>query len=400
LSLRHWESKLNQLSTQCISTDDEFCSLKEEWTELLTQSRCNTLFLTWEWQYTWWKFLSEGRTLAIYTVRDGKQLIAIAPMFLRQADYSRLVPFRVLELLGSGSVGSDYLSIIVRKGDEEQALAEICKCLMSRKLVIELNNIDRGSSTLQTALLYMKEFGCRTAQISLNFSPYINLENKTWKSFLSQKGTSGRSRFDKKLNKLKRRFNVKFERTISEQERLGNLNMLISLHLKRWNDRGGSNAFDSKELCNFHDAFSRIALEKDWLRLYVLKLDDVPSAAVYSFYYLEKFYYYQAGFDPLFSQFSVGHLSLGMAIEQAFSDGAKEFDMLRGSEDYKYLWASNERELMRMSIYPSNLKGYACSQIMNLRNGLKTLIEPKVAEIQTARLQFDDVENQSLGKIL
>lgn len=391
---------MNQLSTQCISTDDEFFSLKEEWEELLTQSRCNTLFLTWEWQYTWWKFLSEGRTLAIYTVRDGSKLIAIAPMYLRQADYSRLVPFRVLELLGSGSVGSDYLSIIVRKGDEGQALEEICRCLAKRKLVIEMSNIDRGSSTMQTALLWMKDFGCRTAQTSLNFSPYINLQSQTWKSYLNQQGTASRARFSKKLNKLKRTFNVNFERTLCEQERPDNLNILFSLHLKRWNKRGGSNAFDSKEVCNFHDAFSRIALEKNWLRLYVLKLDDVSSAAVYGFYYLEKFYYYQAGFDPLFSQFSVGHLSLGMAIEQAFSEGAKEFDLLRGNEDYKYVWASNERELLRLSIYPSDLKGYACSQMMDLRNGIKTFLSPKVAENSNERLRASDSENQSLGKNL
>lgn len=389
---------MRQLSTRCITTAEEFYSLKEPWSGLLAQSQCNTLFLTWEWQYTWWMTLGEGRTLAIYTVRDGEQLIAIAPMSVRQADYSRLVPFRVLEMLGAGSVGSDYLSIIVRKGDEGRALAEICKLLVSRKLVIEMSNIDLGSSTMQTAVQWMKELGCRTAQVSETFSPYINLTNQTWNSLITQDGAASKARFSKKLKKLKRSFNVNLERTCTEQERPGNLDLLISLHLKRWAERGGSNAFDSKGLRDFHEAFSRIALDRDWLRLYVLKLNDVPAAAVYGFYYLDKFYYYQAGFEPRFAPYSVGHLTLGLTIEQAFNEEAKEYDLLHGTEDYKYIWANNERELVRLSIYPPSLKGYAYSYLMELRNGLKAFISPKVVEALPERLQINEIKQQELGQ--
>ena len=49
----------------------------------------------------------------------------------------------------------------------------------------------------------------------------------------------------------------------------------------------------------FHAEFSQLALERGWLRLFVLRLDGEPAAATYSFCYRGHFYYYQAGLDAV-----------------------------------------------------------------------------------------------------
>src|SRR5438034_4882857 len=46
-----------------------FQELRGEWGELLQASASNSLFLTWEWLYPWWKHLSGDRTLSIVTMR-------------------------------------------------------------------------------------------------------------------------------------------------------------------------------------------------------------------------------------------------------------------------------------------------------------------------------------------
>ncbi len=370
---------MTHLVTQWITKAEEFRPLKEEWNELLNSSRCNTLFLTWEWQYTWWMSLADERALLLLTVRDGEKLIAVAPLTLRPADYSRMVPFRVLELIGTGSIGSDYLSIIVRTGDEARAIAEICRHLLSRKFVLEMANTERSSSIMTMAAQGMRDLGCRTARHTQNFSPYIDLTGFTWSSYIKREGTSSGARYNKKLRKLHRTFRVSLDRTTTEQERTKDLKALIDLHLKRWDGKGGTNAFSTAGLRSFHEKFSCIALKNDWLRLYILRLDGKPAAAVYGFYYLDIFYYYQAGFDPQYSQFSVGLLSVGLTLEQAFAEGAKEYDLLRGDEGYKYAWATSERELVCLRIYPPNLQGYLCSQMMELRSGIKTHILSKPA---------------------
>jgi len=71
--------------------------------------------------FTWWKHLREDRLLSILAVRRGSELVAIAPLALRPRRFTRACPLPVLEFLGSGFVGSDYLDVIVRNGAETEA---------------------------------------------------------------------------------------------------------------------------------------------------------------------------------------------------------------------------------------------------------------------------------------
>ena len=48
-----------------------FWALKPEWNDLLRRSYYDNLFLTWEWQSTWWKHLGEG-DLVLLGFRGGE----------------------------------------------------------------------------------------------------------------------------------------------------------------------------------------------------------------------------------------------------------------------------------------------------------------------------------------
>jgi CelD/BcsL family acetyltransferase involved in cellulose biosynthesis len=52
---------------------------------------------------------------------------------------------------------------------------------------------------------------------------------------------------------------------------------------------------------------------------------------------------YLSGLDPSAEFCSPGVLILHHAIEQAIREGAREFDMLRGTESYKYDWSAERR---------------------------------------------------------
>lgn len=364
---------MTQLTIRCVSSTTEFSDMKDAWTRLLASSRCDTLFMSWEWQYTWWMNLSGKRQLLILLVYDGVQLVAIAPLALRPVDFSRLLPFKALEIMGAGNVGSDYLSIIVQEGFDNRALSGIAAWLIANSYVLEFSNTDRNSAIMTKAALKMRNLGCRTARSTQSFSPYVDMSADSWESYMA----AGESRFNKKFRRMQRDHHVRFEQTVAEDSRSADLSILIDLHLKRWSGRGGSNAFDTAELRLFHERFSKQALENNWLRLFILWLDDKPAAAVYGFFYKNTCYYYQAGFDPAFGQYSVGYLAIGLIIKQAFDEGAKEFDMLHGEEEYKYAWANNEREIVRLSIYPPSLKGFLCAKAMDIRTTIKTCVTNK-----------------------
>jgi CelD/BcsL family acetyltransferase involved in cellulose biosynthesis len=57
---------------------------------------------------------------------------------------------------------------------------------------------------------------------------------------------------------------------------------------------------------------------------------------------------YNSGYDPAFSQASVGIVSKAMALQSAIADGARAFDFLRGAEPYKYDLGGRDRIVRQM----------------------------------------------------
>ena len=76
-----------------------------------------------------------------------KELVALAPFCVQPRSLSNARPFAVLEFLGSGFVGSDYLDVIVRKGSEAQAQQALTSWLSARRLPLKLTNVKRGASS-------------------------------------------------------------------------------------------------------------------------------------------------------------------------------------------------------------------------------------------------------------
>lgn len=363
---------------EIVEDADSFLSLKEEWNELLQSSSVNCIFMTWEWMYTWWQELAEDRKLWIVKVSREGQILALVPLALRPSRLMRLLPFRVLEFLGSGNVGSDYLNLIIRRGYEEEVVPIIADYVASRKLVLELSQVDRTSAPITQLALRLRDKGWRPSRTTTSFSPCIPLSRYTWESYLQSLSAKQRGTFLKKLRKLERTFAVRMEEVTTEVQRRDALEVLVDLHLRRWDERGGSNALHRQELVSFHESWSRTALRESWLRLYLLRLDDKPAAAVYGFRYNKVFYYYQAGFEPEYAQYSLGVLALGLSIRRALEEGLEEYDFLHGDEDYKYRWASEARELVRLELFPPSLRGAVCQGAMSIRLSMKNMLWPRL----------------------
>ena len=92
-------------------------------------------------------------------------------------------------------------------------------------------------------------------------------------------------------------------------------------------------------------------MANDWLRLCFLKIKGYYIASLYIFKYGGKYYYYQSGFDPDWEKLSPGFLLFSYCIENAISEGIKEFDFLQGEEEYKYLWTNKTRTNLNVKVY-------------------------------------------------
>jgi CelD/BcsL family acetyltransferase involved in cellulose biosynthesis len=68
-----------------------------------------------------------------------------------------------------------------------------------------------------------------------------------------------------------------------------------------------------------------------------------PVGILYGFMWREVFSYYQTGWDPYWSQHSLGTVLVEQAISLAARHGAQVFDFLRGAEAYKYRFGGIDR---------------------------------------------------------
>lgn len=372
-------------SLEVINTEKGFEELREEWAELLADSASNCVFLTWEWLHTWWKHLGGGRKLHVVVVRSGADVIAIAPLASPSTKLARLARIRALEFLGTGSVGSDYLDIIVRRGKEDEATENLADYFRRENFVLDLKQVLESGSLAQKLAGRLQEQRWKGSEIRTNICPFIDLAGHTWESFQAGLGPKHRYNFHRRLKNLHRTFDARFECVVSEDRRSSALLTLVALHNERMQARGGSDGLHTNALLGFHEELTRLALSRNWLRLFVLSLNGEKVAALYGFMYGKKFYFYQSGFAPSYATHSVGLVTMGLAIEAAIEEGAEEFDLLHGDEKYKSLWAKQQRHLVRMELCPPTPRAWIYTKAIGLNRLARRAARVSLTMLQSPR---------------
>lgn len=340
------------MQIQTIQTTDEFLRLRAEWNALLEKTAANCVFLTHEWLSTWWKHLAEGRRLHIVTARKNGNLIGVLPLAERAPQFARMMP-RILEFLGSGVIGSDYLDAIVVRGSECEVMAAFADHLNGRGRMLQLTQLRDGGSTALMLAEQLRGRSWTVAEEKSNICPYIDLRGHTWETYLATLGQSIRKNVLRYLRQLPTTFNMQLDCVSTVEGARRALDINIDLHRKRWAAAGTSEAFHSAPIVAFHREFVDLAAERGWLRLLVVTLDETPAASLYGLHYGPTFYFYQSGFDPVFARHSVGVATMGLAIKTAIEGGASEYDFLHGDEEYKFHWAKLSRDLMRLELHPA-----------------------------------------------
>jgi perosamine synthetase len=321
-------------------------SLHDEWNALATET--GNIFATWEWTSIWWRHFGRGRDLltqACYT-QDG-QLFAILPLYLSAAR-----PLRIARFLGHRE--SDHLGPICRESDRAEAGRALLETLRRQRLdlfVGENMPANQGWSAFLGAKVLR-----RTG------SPVLRFRGASWGELLAARSANFREQVGRRERKLRREHEVCF-RLSDDPERLhDDLDILFSLHSARW--KGGGLFTSTSE--GFHREFAVDAMERGWLRLWVLELDGEPAAAWYGFRFGDAESYYQAGWNPAWSGSSVGFVLLVHTIREALEDGVGEYRFLEGSEGYKYRFTREDPGLETIGLARSPAGAAALGAVRTL----------------------------------
>ena len=94
-------------------------SLAREWNKLLRQSRAATIFLTWELVSSWISVTGRSHRPFVITVRSTEgELLGLAPFYMANYRLLKLIPFRLLRVMGDYPTGAEYPDWIVHRAHE------------------------------------------------------------------------------------------------------------------------------------------------------------------------------------------------------------------------------------------------------------------------------------------
>ncbi len=320
----------------------DLSSLRQEWSALADAS--GNLFSTWEWADCWWRhYGAERHAMPLSCIREDGRVVAILPLCIdrrRPLRLARFIGFGPADELGPVCAASDRVAALDALGSARAAAPEPWSVLFADRLAGDHGwALPSGAHTLKHEA-----------------SPVVAIAGLDWDGYLATRSTNFRSQVRRKERKLQREHGLTY-RLSDDPERLDeDLSTLFLLHDQRWGDEG-SGAFDSLRQA-FHRDFSRVALERGWLRLWLAEIDGRPVAAWHGFRFGGSEWYYQSGRDPEWERTSVGLVLMAHTLRSAIEDGMDTYRLLRGGETYKDRFATGDIGVTSVAL-PGNGLGRA-----------------------------------------
>lgn len=337
------------MRVDAVVTTSEFADLASDWNRL---SR-GVPFRSFEWQECWWRHYGlvpdrslGDRELRILVVRDGDQVVGIAPWYCEKT----FAGGSVLKFLGSGEIYSDYLTLLADDGAEAQVAAAIGRYLAQEESgrwdALEVAGVDGEDYTTICLLIDLESRGIPIRRRPDFHCWRIELPD-SFDAYLARLSKSHRKQIRRVERRLAQTGTVRFWRANEPEEIDLAYHLLVGLHQERQRGQGRAGAFASTRFGGFHAEVIRRLARTGQLRLDVLQLGGVPISAEYQIIGNDVVYAYQSGIDPHYLSLEPGRAALAMAVRSAIEDRFRAFDLLRGDEPYKAHFRAKPRPTLR-----------------------------------------------------
>jgi CelD/BcsL family acetyltransferase involved in cellulose biosynthesis len=330
---------------------DQFIELREQWNDVLSKSKDNDVFLTWEWLSTWWRHYGEERELMILLAEDGEKIVAIAPLM---CSFYKLFGLRLRKMEFLGTEHTDYRNFILTEKKAE-SLKLFLKYLSKLNWdCLEFRNIPETAESISTLRGLLGKTHMQNEKVSSTcfYMPLC----VSWDVFLKERGGNMRRSLRRRMRRLEEKCNVTFRRQDDINSVQQDVETFVHLHQKRWRSKGFQGSFgEDPRFRDFILDVSKCFAENRWLNLSFLTADDEPISAALCFEYNNTLYYYHPGYDPEYSKFGVGNLLIMRLIEDSIQKGIAKFDFLAGAESYKKSWTSLSRNNLEVGFVQNRL---------------------------------------------
>ncbi len=335
------------MELELVTTPEGISALAREWNGLLPDNATNEIFLTWQWQHTWWNAYHPGDLWTLVGRDEAGEVVGIAPWFIEQ-------PSRVVRTVGCVEV-TDYLDVLVKPAYRETFLAALADFVAEHQDAysrIVLCNMPHTTPTLDLMprLLTERGFAVRVAQQEV--CPVISLPD-SFEDYLAALDKKQRHELRRKLRRAEGSetdtvdwYIVGREHDLAEElEKF--VKLMAASHPAK------AKFLEDPPNMAFFRAIAPITAACGWLQLTFLTVDGVPAAGYLNFDYNNRILVYNSGLLPEgYAHLSPGIVLLTYNIRYAIEHGRKAFDFLRGNEEYKYRMGGVDQPVMALEAIP------------------------------------------------
>lgn len=346
-----------------LASEQEFENLQPQWTSLLKSSQANELFMSWEWQFTWWRIWSvklELKLQLILVFQEG-DLVAILPCYMDNKSSFHSVSGSRLHFIGnrtrtSSTVRTEYISPIIKSGVSNLLLPQLAKFISThlhwRELMLADITLEKNAEMKALVQLLSQ---LHQSHIWEKVDGYVVNTQQQLDVYKQLLGKNSRASY---FNKWKRQELADLKHVeYQDSEVIQYLSELNALHEKRWH----KSAFD-KDALEFHYGFIEQVSKAKHMDSKMLALvdDNQVVSCSYNIEVNNSIYNLQSGYVEKYkSGLALGKLHLGLCITEAFANSQIcQFDLLAGTgknSNYKSSLRGEAVEFSTLAFYRGKL---------------------------------------------
>ena len=374
-------TEYNGISIIEVDGIDGFRSMQTEWEALLRISGADTLYLSWQWQFSWWETWSGGpdlRLLLLKAYRDG-ELAGIAPLYLDRVRLRGGMCVTRLQFIGNAwrkrpTVRTEYLGFVLPNHGAGEVAAAFLQHLSRHYRWDEFVVCDalRDSISYRQILKLAAASGWQAHEAGIDRGIRVDTVGD-FKAYLQSLGKNTRLKLYNRRKRLHELGTVGISRASSE-ETDSYFDILNAFHRGRW----GKECF-ARPALEFHTRLIGRLGPNQAFDLSCLMIDNEPVSVSYNLRAGDTVYNLQSGFlEDYDSKLSLGTLHMGFCIEKAFEDkNVHAFDMLAGSgktEFYKQKYRGSPVEFVTLLVTRHSMLKTARALYLAMPAGIKRLV--------------------------
>lgn len=346
------ESPGKREETIRVSIYDTWQQLSEQlpaWEDILRNNTSLSIFSTPEWLGSWWKAFGKNKRVMALVFSNHDSVVGLVPCYLEERQSQFWGKLAWLRFIGDGSGDSDNLDFIVRPGFEQHCAQALIRRLSENQNwdICSFNTMPDGS---KAASALMEELKRVKWTFVADNSPCSAIEfPSSWPRYLESLSPAFRPLVTRYPRKLAQRYQIRIDRCDNPDGLSRRLEILFSLHEKRWNLVNQPGSFGSRERREFYRKMGESFLRKGWLEFWLMELSGAPAATQYCFRYGDTVYILQEGFDPRFAADKAGYALRAELLKHFIETGVKRYDFLGGLAPHKRNWGAKPGAYLNLS---------------------------------------------------